>query len=166
MERQREDHARRHPHPRPDQPPDSEARHRPPAGRMPPADQVALQEPPRHQLGDAAVRLHPAGVPEGIKGTVAVLVDSGDLTVKSQIKNENRMTTNEIIKAICEIKDAQTLGKIAHKTMARACQLEETLVIDSDSEFRKNGKFFLKTIMHFEMEIINEEEEVTNDHRC
>lgn len=76
------------------------------------------------------------------------------------------MTTNEIIKAICEIKDAQTLGKIAHKTMARACQLEETLVIDSDSEFRKNGKFFLKTIMLFEMEIINEEEEVTNDHRC
>ena len=50
--------------------------------------------------------------------------------------------------------------------MARACQLEETLVIDSDSEFRKNGKFFLKTIMYFEMEIINEEEEVTNDHRC
>ena len=60
------------------------------------------------------------------------------------------MTTNEIINAICEIKDAQTLGKIAHK-------------IDSDSEFRKNGKFFLKTIMHFEMEIINEEEEVTNE---
>ena len=50
--------------------------------------------------------------------------------------------------------------------MARACQLEDTLVIDADSEFRKNGKFFLKTIMHFEMEIINEEEEVTNDHRC
>ena len=73
------------------------------------------------------------------------------------------MTTNEIIKAICEIKDAQTLGKIAHKIMARACQLEETLEIDSDSEFRKKGKFFLKTSMHFEMEIINEEEEVTNE---
>lgn len=47
--------------------------------------------------------------------------------------------------------------------MARACQLEETLEIDSDSEFRKKGKFFLKTSMHFEMEIINEEEEVTNE---
>lgn len=68
------------------------------------------------------------------------------------------MTEKEIIKAICEIKDTQVLGKIAHKTMVRACQLEESLEIDSDSKFENNGKLFLKTSMHFEMEIIKEEE--------
>ncbi len=73
------------------------------------------------------------------------------------------MTTKEIIKAIYEIKDTQVLGKIAHKTMARACQLEETLEIDSDSEFRNKGKLFLKTSMHFEMEIIKEEKEATDE---
>lgn len=73
MERRREDHVVFHHHPRPDQPPDSEARHRPPAGGVLPADQVALQEPPRHQLGDTAAGLPGAGVPEGIKGTYIIL---------------------------------------------------------------------------------------------
>lgn len=79
VERQRPDHTRHHNHDGSHQSPDGEARHRPVARRMPTADQVAQQAPPRHQLGDATAGLHGAGVHQGIKRTIAVLIDNGQL---------------------------------------------------------------------------------------
>lgn len=65
--------------------------------------------------------------------------------------------TEEIKKAINEIKDAQELGNIAHHAMARACLLENTLEISADGEFSKEGNLFLKTNMHFEMKLVEKE---------
>jgi hypothetical protein len=63
----------------------------------------------------------------------------------------------EIKKAINEIKDAQELGSIANHAMARACLLENSLELDSEGEFRSEGSLFLKTSMHFEMELVEKE---------
>lgn len=63
----------------------------------------------------------------------------------------------EIKKAINEIKDAQEPGSIANHAMARACLLENSLELDSEGEFRSEGSLFLKTSMHFEMELIEKE---------
>lgn len=63
----------------------------------------------------------------------------------------------EIKKAIDEIKNAQELGCIANRAMARACILENTLEVSADGVFSKGGDLFLKTSMHFEMKLVEKE---------